>query len=139
MNGSAVSGEAGFSLIETLVALVLLMVGVAAVTTGFTEGHRLASEVSLRQRAISLAQDKLEEKLAVRFDAISTPTQLDERVEAGTLVGQDEMSGVSRTWVVQPDHPGPGLVRVWVAARWTRGDAVQSYQIAGLLAEGIAP
>jgi len=139
MNGPAASGEAGFSLIETLVALVLLTVGVAAVTTGFAEGHRLADEVGLRQRAISLAQDKLTEKLAMKFGSLTAPTQAHERLDAGVLVGQDEIYGVSRTWVIEPDHPAPGLVRVWVVTNWTRRGATQTYQIAGLVAEGITP
>jgi prepilin-type N-terminal cleavage/methylation domain-containing protein len=139
MNRSAASADAGFSLVEILVALVLLTVGVAAVTTGFTEGQRIADEVSRRQRAISLAQDKLAEKLAMRFDAIITPTRPHERVEAGTLMGQDERNGVSRTWFVEPDHPAPGLARVWVATSWTRRGTVQTYQIAGLLAQGGTP
>jgi len=133
------STQAGFSLIETLVALVLLTVGVAAVTTGFTEGYRLADEVGRRQQGISLAQDKLAEKLAMRFDTITIPTQAGERVQAGSLVGHDEMNGVSRTWVVEPNHLAPGLARVWVATRWTRRGAVQTYPIAGLLAEGVTP
>ena len=139
MNGSAVRGNAGFSLIETLIALVLLTAGIAAVTTGFTEGHRLANEVGLRQRAISLARDKLAEKLAMRFDVVATPTLTQERVEAGAVMGEDEISGVSRTWVVEPDRPAPGLVRVWVATSWIRRGAVQTYGLAGLLAEGVTP
>lgn len=137
MNGAATSDQAGFSLIETLVALLLLAVGVAAVTTGFTQGHRVAEEVGRRQRAISLAQDKLAEKLARSYDMVAAPTLTTERVEGSVLIGEDEANGISRIWVVEPDQPAPGLARVWVATHWTRQGTLHTYQIAGLLAEGL--
>lgn len=131
------TSQAGFSLIETLVALMLLAIGIAAVTTGFTEGHRVADEVRQRQRAIWLAQDKLAEKLARAYETVTIPTRAGERVEGGALIGEDEVNGVSRTWVVEADQPAPGLARVWVATRWTRRGTVQAYQITGLRAEGL--
>jgi prepilin-type N-terminal cleavage/methylation domain-containing protein len=139
MNDSEKSTQEGFSLIETLVALVLLVIGVAAVTTGFVEGHRLAEETGTRQRAISLAQDKLAQTLARTYDAITIPDQATERVEGGMLIGEDEVNGIARTWVVEPDYPAPGLSRVWIATRWIRRGAVQTVQVAGLLAEGLPP
>jgi len=132
-------GDAGFSLVETLIALVLLTLGVAAMTTGFSEGQRVAGEVALRQRAISLAQDKLREKLAMTSDAIMSATQPDERIESGVLVGQDRIAGISRMWVIEPDLPAPGVIRVWVAASWVRRGVRDSYQVAGLLAKGVTP
>lgn len=133
------SVQAGFSLIETLVALVLLLIGVAAVTTGFVEGHRLADEAGTRQRAISLAQDKLTQKLARTYDTIAIPDRETERVQNGILIGEDEVNGIVRRWVVEPHYVDRGLSRVWVVTRWTQRGSVQSVQVAGLRAEGLAP
>lgn len=137
MTGSSATGDAGFSLIETLVALGLLAIGVAAVTTGFTAGHRLADEAGRRQRAIVLAQDKLAEKLSVSDNALMLPSEMDERVEAGVVLGEDEVNGVSRRWVVEPDFPAPGLVRLWVTTRWTQQGVAHAFQVAGLRGEGL--
>ena len=139
MSPFAETNDPGFSLIETLIALVLLMVGIAATTTGFSEGQRLAGEVALRQRAVSLARDKLTEKLGMTSDAITSVRQPHERIENGVLVGQDWIEGISRTWVVEPDQPARGLIRVWVSASWVRRGARDSYQVAGLLADGVTP
>ncbi len=131
------AGQAGFSLIETLVALMLLAVGVAAVTTGFAEGQRVANGVGQRQRAIRLAQDKLTEKLARAYETVTTPASVAERVVSGVLIGEDEVNGISRRWVVEPDYPEPGLARVWVVASWPRPGSVHTYQIAGQRAKGL--
>lgn len=131
--------EAGFSLVEVLIALLLLVVGVAAVTTGFTEGHRVANEVDRRQQAVRLAQAKVVEKLAQDYDAIAAPTGADERLEDTVLFGEDEVGGVSRRWVVEKGQPAPGLARVWVTVRWVRRGSVQTYRLAGLRAEGLTP
>ncbi|MEW6682434.1 MAG: hypothetical protein AB1451_05870 [Nitrospirota bacterium] len=139
MTGSSTTGDAGFSLIDTLAALGLLAIGVAAVTTGFTEGHRLADEVGRRQRAIVLAQDKLAEKLSVSDNAIMLPSEMGERVEAGVLLGEDQVNGVSRRWVVEPDFPAPGLFRVWVTTRWTQRSVAHVFQVAGVRGEGLVP
>ncbi len=137
MKSPAAADQAGFSLVETLVALVLLAIGVAAVTTGFSQGHRVADEVRQRQRAIWLAQDKMAEKLARTYDTVTVPIRAAERVEGGVLIGADEAGGVVREWVIEADQPAPGLARVWVATRWTQRGAGYTYQIAGLLAEGL--
>jgi prepilin-type N-terminal cleavage/methylation domain-containing protein len=133
------SAQAGFSLIETLVALVLLAIGVAAITRGFIEGTRVSGEVDRRQRAIWLAQDKLAEKLAQRYETVALPGRAAERLEGGVLIGEDMTDGISRIWVAEPDYPVPGVSRVWVAARWERRGVVQTHQLAGLMAESLAP
>ncbi len=131
--------QAGFTLIETLVALALLAIGVAAVTVGFHEGNRVSSDVDQRQRAMELAQDKLAELLAHSYETVATPRRAAERIEGGVLIGEDHINGISRRWVVEPGYPVPGVARVWVAARWVRRGVVQTYQLAGLSAEGLAP
>lgn len=139
MTTSSASKQAGFTLIETLVALMLVLIGLAAVTKGFVEGHRLAAEAGQRQRAISLAQEKLAERLAQPYDAVATPITNAERAISGGMIGEDEVNGVLRVWVVETDHPASGLARVWVATRWVQREAPQTYQTAGLLANGLSP
>lgn len=131
--------QAGFSAIETLIALLLLVIGIGAMTTGFTDGHRVAHQIDRRQQAIASARDKVTELLARDYDAIATPTQPGEQTTAGVLVGEDHLNGISRQWVVEPDHPAPGLARVWVMTSWTRSGAIQTYQLAGLRSEGLTP
>jgi prepilin-type N-terminal cleavage/methylation domain-containing protein len=139
MTDSREAGQAGFSLIETLIALALLAIGVAAVTVGFAEGNRVSDEVVRRQRAVWLTQDKLAEKLAHSYETVALPTRAVERLEGGVLIGEDEINEISRRWVVEVGYPVPGVARVWVAARWARRDGVQTFQLAGLLAEGLTP
>jgi prepilin-type N-terminal cleavage/methylation domain-containing protein len=131
--------QAGFTLIETLVALALLAIGVTAVTVGFHEGNRVSGDVDQRQRAMGLAQDKLAELLAHSYATVATPRRAAERIEGGALIGEDRVNGISRRWVVEPGFPAPGIARVWVAARWVRRGTAHTYQLAGLLAEGLAP
>lgn len=139
MRRSEEADEAGFSLLEVLIALLLLVVGVAAVTTGFTQGHRVASEVGLRQQAFRLAHTKATEKLAQDYGTIAVPTSADERIEGAVLFGEDTVGGVSRRWAVEKDRPAPGLARVWVTVRWVRRGSIQTFCLAGLVAGEGAP
>jgi hypothetical protein len=131
--------EDGFSVIETLVALFILTIGISAVATGLTEGRRIAAEADHRQRAIWLADSKVTEKLALGYDRAIVPVDPSEHVERGTLVGEDEQDGIARRWWVDPDWPGPGCVRVFVATQWTRRSETQTYTVAGLLTSGLTP
>ncbi|MFZ5876895.1 MAG: type IV pilus modification PilV family protein [Nitrospirota bacterium] len=131
--------ERGFSAIETLVALCILMIGLSAVSTGLTEGLRIAATADQRQRAIWLADDKVTEKLGLGYDAAAVPADPTEHVERGTLVGEDEQDGIVRRWRVEPDWPRPGSVRVFVATQWMRRGELQTYTVAGLLAKGLTP
>jgi Tfp pilus assembly protein PilX len=130
------SRQAGFSALETLIAMLLLAVGVTAMSTAFTEGRRIATEADRRQRAMWLAHDKLTAKLALGYDKAAHPVDPAEHAEAGGLVGKDSRDGVTRTWWVESRWSGPGLVRVVVVAEWMRRGQRQTYQVAGLLAKG---
>jgi type II secretory pathway pseudopilin PulG len=131
--------EGGFSAIETLVALFILTIGISAAATGLTEGRRIASDADHRQRAIWLADNKVTEKLALGYHAALVPVDPTEHVEGGALVGEDQEEGVVRRWWVEPDWPGPGSIRVFVATQWTRRSAPQTYTVAGVLTSGLTP
>lgn len=131
--------QAGFSLVEVAVAVGVLVIGVTAVTAAFTGGHRAAQEAARRQQAVWLAQEKLAEKLGRGYDVLTVPANPAERVARGVLVGEDQIRGLTRRWVVEQDQPAPGLARIWVAVSWGRGGSVQSYRLASLLAHGLTP
>lgn len=127
----------GFSLVEVLVALALLAVGVLALTAGFTEGQRLLADADRRRAAVSFAQEKLDEKMALNYDTVATPQRALERLEGTTLVGEDERDGLIRLWTVETDRPVRGMVRVWVGVRWTHRGVERVYPIVGWKAEGM--
>jgi Tfp pilus assembly protein PilV len=131
--------EAGFSAIETLVALLVLTIGMTAATTGLTEGLRITAEADQRQRAIWLADNKMTEKLALGAAEAAVPIEATDHVEGGVLVGEDEQDGITRRWWVEPGWSDPGLVRVFVVTQWTRRGEPQTYPVAGLLAKGLTP
>ena len=131
--------EAGFSAIETLAALCVLTIGITAVSTGLTEGRRIATEADRRQRAVWLAYDKMTEKLALSYHAAGAPGGTTERVADRVLLGEDEEDGITRRWWVEEDWSAPGIVRVSVVTQWTRRGKVQTYVIGGLVASGLTP
>jgi prepilin-type N-terminal cleavage/methylation domain-containing protein len=130
------AGDPGFSALETLVAMLVLAIGVTAISTAFTEGRRVATEADRRQRAIWFAEDKLAEKLALGYEKAAQLVGADEHIEGRNLVGQDVRDGLRRTWWVEPGWSAAGVMRVVVIAEWTRRGVPQGYQVAGLLARG---
>ena len=128
--------QAGFSLIETLVALCILVVGVLGVTRMFSEGRRIFAEVERRRSAVWLAQDKLEAKVGQEYDTLGAPTNGSEWSEGGMLAGQDEHEGIVRSWRVEIDRPAPGVADIWVATQWTERGARRSVLLVGLKARG---
>lgn len=127
----------GFSLIEVLVALALLVIGVLAVTAGFTEGQRRLADADRRRAAVSFAHAKLDEKMALNYDTVATPQTPIEHLEGTTLVGEDEHEGLVRLWTVELDRPVRGMVRVWVGVRWTHRGVERVSPIVGWKAEGM--
>lgn len=132
------SGESGISVIETLVALVLLGVGVAAVATGFTQGLRLSAESLQRQRAVWLAHEKLTSKLSVAADRVGHPVDTTERTVAAGLAGQDHVGGIARSWTVEIDRPSSGVATITVEVEWARRGERLRFRVGSLLADGRA-
>ena len=131
-----VQGRAGFSLIEVLVALCILVVGVLGVTRMFSEGRRIFGEVEQRRSAVWLAHDKLEAKLGQEYETLVAPTNGSERTEGGMLVGEDQREGLVRKWRIEVDRPAPGLTSIWVATQWIERGAGRSVLLVGIRARG---
>ena len=133
------SGERGFSLVETLIALGLLVIGVLSVTTVFTEGRLVLGDAERRRSAVWLGREKMEEKLGQAYDTLVERVGINERFEEGVLIGEDRHGGIIRVWTVEPDRPVPGVARVGVTTRWTGRGAIRSFRVVGFKAQGRSP
>lgn len=97
--------DAGFSLVEALVTLVIFGIGTVALLSLAPRSSEFATRGRVMSEATSLAQAKVEE---LRARPKSAP-----ELEAGTHV--DPMDGVfARRWLVAQDDPIRGMKRVEV-------------------------
>ena len=96
--------NAGFSLLEILVALTVFSIASVALTTGVTTSIRANNTSEHLTQATILAQDKLEALLA------SAPI---------FATGSDApRTGFSRTWTIASDTPQIGVTQISVSISW---------------------
>lgn len=95
-----VSGQAGLTLLEVLVAAVMLGLVAAAVFGQFTVGSRLDAQADKHLEAIRLAESVLERQKAARYDAVRS---------------FEEGYGDYRIQVVVDEHIGSKTVTVIVS------------------------
>lgn len=129
-------GLAGFSLIETLVALVILAAGILAVTTMFTESRRVLQESDRYNTAAELARQKLEEKTGASYRELTTKLQEPERIEDDVITGEDQRDGIVRSWRIERERPEPGIALIRVTTRWVQRGTARSVTMIALKADG---
>ncbi|MGE0827416.1 MAG: prepilin-type N-terminal cleavage/methylation domain-containing protein [Candidatus Binatia bacterium] len=96
---------AGYSLIETLVAIAIFSIAAAGLTSGVISSIRANNTSEHFTLATILAQDKLEALLAAPRELVD---------------GSDTpRSGFTRTWIVTPDTPEAGVIQIDVSVSWT--------------------
>jgi type IV pilus modification protein PilV len=105
-NKSRGSNQAGFTMIEALVALVVVGVGMLSLlqlapraTHSGTHGRQIS-------QAMSLAQDKIEELKAMPVESAD--------LSAGTHIDGEDLGGFARSWIVTGDTPISGMRKVEV-------------------------
>jgi len=120
--------QQGFSLLEVLVTLVvvfLVLLGFAGYSTMANKGIKASEKMT---RAVTLAQEKLEEVQRKDFPAIlSAPINFVEPY--GSIPGAPHHKRNSR---IQPHTPLPGLHTVTVEVQWdndTHRTALQTYLV----------
>jgi prepilin-type N-terminal cleavage/methylation domain-containing protein len=104
----------GFTLIETVVALVIVSIVAAALATSTGSALRQEARAWRRERAAALAAEGLERLLAEPVETLRV------RYESETVVADGEAFTRERTIET---GPGPGLFHLSVAARASRGGA----------------
>jgi prepilin-type N-terminal cleavage/methylation domain-containing protein len=98
-------GKAGYSLVEVLVAISIFSLTAPGIAVGVAMAVR-ANQISEHlTQATTFAQDKLEElrsQEGFRSSGSDTP-----------------QPGFAREWIITPDNPETGVVRLDVAVSWT--------------------
>lgn len=107
------TNKKGFTLLEVLIAILLLAIGMMALATLQSSGIRSNDLGNRTTQALALAQDKLEE--LINADAIGQTIaagtdNIDETGSAGGIF--------SRTWLVQPDVPAPDQDTLAITVTW---------------------
>lgn len=107
-------GEAGFSLVEILVAMTILsigLLGMAALTVGVMKGNQFSGEVTT---ATTLASSGIEEMRSQGYFGVST-------VDATATEGYGTISGFGeykRVTAVDVDAPAASMKTVTVTVFW---------------------
>jgi type IV pilus assembly protein PilV len=93
----------GFTLVEALVALVVLSIGMLGIAALYVESLRAGRTALIRSQAVTLASDMADRIRANRAGGITYDKDVD---DAGTLSGDCEQDGASAscTPAVMADH-----------------------------------
>ena len=125
-------GESGISLIEALIALIILAMSVTALmklTQSTSEANRMARRIT---SALHLAQDKFEDLRGLAHSAVVSGTD-------GPLTQERQTNGpgafYTRTWTVTDDSPVAGVKNVVVTVSWTEKDRARTSTFHSLFTE----
>ena len=125
----SVSDNRGFTLVEILVAIVILSIGLlamAGLTTGVIRGNALSNRMTT---AIMLAQEKMED--IRRLGYAGTPTANKTTMEDyGTIANH---APYKRSIFTNVGSPAPGMKRITVTVYW--GSDAHTASLTTILAE----
>jgi type IV pilus assembly protein PilV len=111
--------EGGFSLIELMVALVLLGLGILSIANLFPLGSRTQLRDRLRTSAADLAQQKMEQLHLLSWSAAELNVGTHPSASGETLALADEGS-FNRRWIVESEAGAfADMKRVTVRVIWT--------------------
>jgi prepilin-type N-terminal cleavage/methylation domain-containing protein len=127
---SAKERQRGFTLIEVLVATVILSVGMMGGLGMLLAGQSAAAAGDRLTRASALAREVLEEKIAVPFSEL-----LGKKAS-----GEDRPGDFVREWAVEPDVPRPGMAMIHVWVSWKGGTGkIHRLELGAARAQGLVP
>ncbi|MBU1036750.1 prepilin-type N-terminal cleavage/methylation domain-containing protein [Patescibacteria group bacterium] len=130
--------QQGFSLIETLIALTILILALLTMVQLFPLGLKNASYSRSETTAVFLAQAKMEEIISERYDQVLTGTF----AEASLVTIDDDFARYSRQTVIyyvdedlESSVQDIGLKRVDVTVSWPGGDSNRTVTINTLISD----
>lgn len=109
-------GTAGFTLIEVLVALLLITLAASATATGMRATTNLLGMNERHARAITLTQSAIEDLRTLDYDSIAS----------GSSSTND---GYLTQWAVQSNSPGAGMKFITATTTWNWRGKPQAYRL----------
>ena len=114
------SREQGFTLIEVMIAMLLLLIGMTGVALAQIQALRSNNFSAQRSKALYLAEEGLENFHAMSFinGALNTPGVVQDPANPIQLnVNDEDVTPYYRCWEVRPDTPRPGVDTIVVEVR----------------------
>jgi type IV pilus assembly protein PilV len=121
------NGENGFSLLEVLIAMVILSSGLIALASMQIVAIQINTSASQLTRATTLVQDKIEELMALPFGH----PDLSDATPVGTCQSHDETNppqGYTLSWCVDTDANSTSKT-VDVTATWHSSGDTKSFSL----------
>jgi len=129
-------GEAGFTLLEVMIAMSILAVGLMSIAVAQLTAIKMSSRSKHLQDAMLLAREQMD-----TMEAIPTPadTALPSFFTVGQTIddpeeiqlGDNEMDQTryTRRTVITPNVPAANLARVTVTVTWTGSNVMNANQV----------
>ncbi len=108
--------DAGFTLVEVMVALVVIGLAASATATGMRATTNLLGMNERHSRAITLTQAAIEDLRTVDYDDIVD----------GSSTTED---GFTTVWHIQGSTPGPGMKLITANTSWKWRGETQNYTL----------
>ncbi len=111
--------EAGFTLIEVMIAMIIMAVGLLTIGLAQLTAIRMATTSKYMSQAMYLAEQQMESfyvnspVVAGTFQDPGNPIPADP--------SGDDLSNFNRSWVIQTDTPTAGMSTVVVTVVWNNG------------------
>ena len=128
--------RAGFTLIEILIAILLLvvaLVGMASVTTMVIKGNAFSRTTTT---ATTLARDKMESIKNTSYAALAAGQSTDYATVGGTVQTSSSGAYFSRTSTVTADAPAANMKTVVVTVNWPQPNPTFNVTLNTIMAAG---
>jgi type II secretion system protein I len=138
-------GQRGFTLLEVLIAAVIMGIAIAGVLSGLAGAARNASRLTDYDRATLLAQQRMDELLAdlAAPRNVDLGAEYDPRLTGGTRMGWRAKVSPFEA----PKGSGPGAFCIdrveveiwWITGRTAQGETRQSFSLEGFRRNRLRP
>ncbi len=127
----------GFTLLEVLIAMAILGVGILSIGVAQLSALKMSSGSKHRSQAMYLAQDQLDEFLALPAGDAALAAAVENNPDPQGPVdidpNDDDLTTYSRSWTIEPNLPAVGLTRITVRVEWEDGsNRVGRLQLQGI-------
>jgi type IV pilus assembly protein PilV len=133
-SSNSASGDRGFTLIEFLVAILILMVGLLAILQTATTAIVHSMTTQLRNEAVVLADEQMSQEKVKVFDAISSaapPGKISRSVASRTVYGAFRNYSVTRTNTTATSY----TKNITISVSWQYKGTRYAHSIASLVSQ----